>query len=370
MFHSGLWGNWQYQATKVAKGAACGKGGEDANSTSCLLFGYGGYQEARGSGIKSNHYYVENVQEELDVPTEWFFDKQAAKLYFWPNVSVSLGPASDVAAPMLDTTVRIEGTSASKTTQVSFSGITFTETRATFLEMYEVPSGGDWAIHRGGAVFVQDAEDIAISDCVFNATGGNGLILSKHVNGSTIKSNALLLTGDSVGDRAAGHDRRHRRHQAHVPGGQPRRGEPHARPRHVRQADFLRVPGARCQHHAEETFVLRRAASRLQLNDGFAGGNVIEGNLIFNMVRETGDHGPYNSWDPPALPHKLGRAGRLPGLRQARARRGREHPEETRPDHKELHHQRLQRAIDHDDGSQYMNDTGNLMVWGGCKHSW
>ena len=35
----------------------------------------------------------------------------------------------------------------------------------------------------------------------------------------------------------------------------------------------------------------------INANDGFGGGNVIERNLIFNMVRETGDHGPFNSWD-------------------------------------------------------------------------
>jgi hypothetical protein len=29
----------------------------------------------------------------------------------------------------------------------------------------------------------------------------------------------------------------------------------------------------------------------LNWNDGHGGNNVIEGNLIFNMVRETGDHG-------------------------------------------------------------------------------
>jgi hypothetical protein len=31
----------------------------------------------------------------------------------------------------------------------------------------------------------------------------------------------------------------------------------------------------------------------LNWNDGFAGNNRIEGNLVFNMVRETGDHGPF-----------------------------------------------------------------------------
>jgi hypothetical protein len=32
-------------------------------------------------------------------------------------------------------------------------------------------------------------------------------------------------------------------------------------------------------------------------NDGFGGGNLVQHNLIFNQCRETGDHGPINSWD-------------------------------------------------------------------------
>ena len=31
--------------------------------------------------------------------------------------------------------------------------------------------------------------------------------------------------------------------------------------------------------------------SRFNFNDGFGGNTVVEGNLVFNMVRETGDHG-------------------------------------------------------------------------------
>jgi len=30
-------------------------------------------------------------------------------------------------------------------------------------------------------------------------------------------------------------------------------------------------------------------------NDGFLGNNLVQGNLVFNMVRETSDHGPFNS---------------------------------------------------------------------------
>ena len=32
-------------------------------------------------------------------------------------------------------------------------------------------------------------------------------------------------------------------------------------------------------------------------NDGMGGGNLLENNLIFNMVRETQDHGTFNSWN-------------------------------------------------------------------------
>ena len=31
--------------------------------------------------------------------------------------------------------------------------------------------------------------------------------------------------------------------------------------------------------------------------DGFGGGNNISGNILFNFCRDSGDHGPFNSWD-------------------------------------------------------------------------
>ena len=37
---------------------------------------------------------------------------------------------------------------------VTFEGLTLTQTDVTYLDPYEVPSGGDWAIHRGGTLFL------------------------------------------------------------------------------------------------------------------------------------------------------------------------------------------------------------------------
>ena len=35
----------------------------------------------------------------------------------------------------------------------------------------------------------------------------------------------------------------------------------------------------------------------INFNDGFGGGNNISGNALFNFCRDSGDHGPFNSWD-------------------------------------------------------------------------
>ena len=64
-------------------------------------------------------------------------------------------------------------------------GLEFAHTRTTFFDPYEVPSGGDWSIHRGGTVFLEGIEDVTVSHCVFNAPGGNALTISNYARFST-----------------------------------------------------------------------------------------------------------------------------------------------------------------------------------------
>ena len=37
-----------------------------------------------------------------------------------------------------------------------------------------VPSGGDWGLYRGGAIFVEGAEDVTIQHNTFTRLDGNG----------------------------------------------------------------------------------------------------------------------------------------------------------------------------------------------------
>ena len=44
----------------------------------------------------------------------------------------------------------------------------------------------------------------------------------------------------------------------------------------------------------------------VNFNDGFGGGSLVDENILFNTCRESGDHGPFNSWDRQVYVTKVG----------------------------------------------------------------
>ena len=123
---------------------------------------------------------------------EWYFDPKELTLSLWPNTTDG-SAGKEVVAPLLSTIVRIEGAK-----DVTFNGFRFTETRSTFLDMYEVPSGGDWSVHRGAAFEIIDSSGVEVSDSVFDQVGGNGVLLSNAVNQSLVAGNEFVNCGDSA----------------------------------------------------------------------------------------------------------------------------------------------------------------------------
>jgi hypothetical protein len=96
----------------------------------------------------------------------------------------------------------------------------------------------------------------------------------------------------------------------------------------------------------------------ININDGFYGNHTISYNVIFNTVRETGDHGPINTWDrQPYLTDAVQRG--LPSVWQ--------HVNY-------IHHNILFKdyhsgyPIDHDDGSCFYEDSYNFLLYGGRKN--
>jgi hypothetical protein len=102
-------------------------------------------------------------------------------------------------------------------------------------------------------------------------------------------------------------------------------------------------------------FNMPRAA--VNINDGFYGNHTISYNVLFNANRETGDHGPINSWDRQPYLTDAAKSG-VPSLSQHISY---------------IHHNTLVAnyhstwPIDHDDGSCFYEDSYNFQLYGGKK---
>ena len=86
----------------------------------------------------------------------------------------------------------------------------------------------------------------------------------------------------------------------------------------------------------------------INFNDGMGGGNLLEGNLVFNMVRETQDHGAFNSWDrQPFVVERDGRPTYVPLVNEIRG-------------NLMFNDYNSQEAIDNDDGSSHYETHHNV----------
>ncbi|MGV3706066.1 MAG: L-rhamnose mutarotase [Arcticibacter sp.] len=69
-------------------------------------------------------FYLTNSRQFLDQPGEWYLDKRAGKVYYWPLPSEQMTSAT-VVAPYLETLLKMEGTIDRPVSHVYFKGISF-----------------------------------------------------------------------------------------------------------------------------------------------------------------------------------------------------------------------------------------------------
>ena len=169
----------------------------DADVDAADLVIDGGFQECRGANINSNKFYVENIEELQDDAREWFLKADGAgapSLRYIPPAGLDINnPSTAVVGAVLKRVIEVEGAAG-----VTLRGLTITATAPTFLESYECPSGGDWSIHRGAAVFVEDSSDITIEGLTFDQVSGNALMFSNEVMDSTVRKCLFKEVGDSA----------------------------------------------------------------------------------------------------------------------------------------------------------------------------
>ena len=180
------WANWMFEVADFD------------STTRNFTFGRGGNQGARGAN-EGGDWFVENAFEELDHPGEFYFDKSTSKLYLYHNGTGAPPESASVVVPHLRTLVNVSGTQWAPVTNVTARGITFTATRYTYMDPHGVPSAGDWALDRVGAIFLQGTESVTFENCTFDRLDGNGVMVSGYNRHATIsRSDFSFLGGNAI----------------------------------------------------------------------------------------------------------------------------------------------------------------------------
>lgn len=163
----------------------------------------------------SGTWLVENVLDELDVPGEFFLDRHTGLLYLFPNATdtntthgsgTSAGGSAasdsshfpDLRLAVLESLIEVRGSDISPIEGVHIEGLGFRDTAATFLGNWSAPSGGDWALHRGGAVFLEAARNVTIRQCRFRRLDTNAVFLSRFTRDVVVERSAFEWIGESA----------------------------------------------------------------------------------------------------------------------------------------------------------------------------
>jgi len=269
----------------------------------------------RGPGVHATYRMVENIFEELDAAGEWFYRKSTGQLFFWPPAGTNLSGATIELASQ-DELLRFVGSSAAtdgSVKYIQFDGITFTHTyRTLFSQTYEPIFASDWAIARAGAIFMQNAENLRIENCLFDQVGGNGVFVSGYNRNHVIYNNVFNYTGAScvaiMGLRSC----------VRCPNAQtatPTCTDRTPGPLTNEYPAFIRVDNNMMNHlgifeKQPAGIALSATQSDTLIHntihdcpragicfcDGCFGGHQVEYNWVYNSVLETSDHGPFNAW--------------------------------------------------------------------------
>jgi hypothetical protein len=295
-----LWGSLHYRIT-----------GKNADNT---LRYEGGWQINQGDQPMHKEYvFVENIFEELDAPGEWFLDEQSSTLYFYPPPGLVLDKAA-VDIVRLKNLVTIGDASSPYIRNLTLAGLTFRHTLRTFMETREPLLRSDWRIYRGGAIYVEGAEDIVIEDCFFDQLGGNAIFMSGynrrlHVRGCRIEeagASGVCFVGrpEAVRSDVSWSQKLSIDTVDLTPG--PRSD---AYPKDCSVEDTLVIATGRVEKQSapvqisiSQSITVSHCSlygvprAGVNIGEGTWGGHIIEYCDVFDTVLETSDHGAFNSW--------------------------------------------------------------------------
>ena len=298
--HAYEWGGFHYRITAV-----------DRTGNVQLE---GGWQNNRPNAMHKEYRFVENIFEELDAPGEWWLDKTKHLLYYYPPMGVNITKAV-VEVSNLKNSIELKGTADRPLRNVQLINLNFAHNERTFMDTKEPLLRSDWTIYRGGAVLLDGTENCKIADCVFEGIGGNAIMFSNYNKKDTVTgchiyntgANAVCFIGDvkAVRSPSFGYENFIPFNQLDKTPGPLTNSFPqdcivtdnlfHDLGDIEKQATGVEIEAA-SSITVSHNSIYHTSRAGINIGDGCFGGHIIEYNDVFNTVRETGDHGSFNSW--------------------------------------------------------------------------
>jgi len=274
----------------------------------------GGWQNNRRMPMHDKYRFVENVFEELDTVNEWFYDKKVKILYYFSPKGLDIKTAK-FETPQIAHLFEFKGSETKPVKNISIEGLILTQTLRTFMENKEPLLRSDWTIYRGGAVLYDGAVNCSLKNCTLTNLGGNAVFFNNYnrnceVSGcliSEIGASAFCFVGDPKAVRSPSFE-----YWQYVPLAQIDRTpgpKTNNYPAECKVYDNLMfnlgvvekqsagVELSMCQSiTVSHNTIYDVPRAGINVSEGTWGGHVIEYNDVFNTVKESGDHGSFNSW--------------------------------------------------------------------------
>jgi hypothetical protein len=295
-----LWGSLHYRVT-------------GRKSDGSLLL-EGGWQVDRDQPMHAELRFIEGIFEELDTPGEWFLDENNATLYFYPPEQVDLNTAT-VDLVRLVNLIEVGAEQDATIRGITLRGLTFRHTQRTFMQTREQLLRSDWRIFRGGAVRIENAEDVVCEKCYFDQLGGNAAFVSGHARRVGFRTCRIEEAGASgvcfVGRPSAVRNPLFGYEQTasidvidRTPGPKDDKY-----PRNCFVDDCLIARTGRFEKqsagieismsagiHVTDCSIYGVPRAGINVGDGTWGGHKVDGCDVFDTVLETSDHGAFNAW--------------------------------------------------------------------------
>jgi hypothetical protein len=147
-------------------------------------------------------FYLENAYEALDQPGEWYLDRPAGLLYYWPRPEEDLRNA-EVIAPQLTCLLEVQGTPERPVRNLHFQGLQWAyadwfppEGGYLGIQACHFATGTGWAGNPWGridaAIRWNDADSCSLRDGAIAHLGGCGIEWVTRCRNNTVEGNQLF----------------------------------------------------------------------------------------------------------------------------------------------------------------------------------